>query len=301
MRRETAALRADERILWRKSIPFFLVHLAPLGLLWTGLHASDVLLCLALYFGRMFFITAGFHRYFSHRAFKTSRAMQFVLAFCASSSCQKGVLWWAAHHRMHHRYSDTELDLHSPKRGFWWSHLGWILCRKYQATEWDRIGDFAKYPELVWLNKYHLVPGIALGAACFLLGGWSSLWAFFLSTTLLYHGTFSINSLMHLWGKRRYPTADTSKNSLLLALITMGEGWHNNHHYYQSSANQGFFWWEVDASYALLLGLRKLGLVWELRVPPQRVLDWQHLNAPISPNPLPANTHRQEEPSHASP
>src|SRR5882724_58481 len=206
----------EERVWWRKSMPFFLVHLAPLGLLWTGVHRADLLLVCGLYFGRMFFITAGFHRYFAHRAYRTSRAMQFALAFLASTSCQKGVLWWAAHHRAHHRYSDTELDIHSPRRGFWWSHVGWILCRKHQATDWERIKDFAKYPELVWLNRYHLLPGIALGATCFLMGGWHALFAFFLSTVLLYHGTFTINSSMHLWGTRRYETTDTSRNSLVL-------------------------------------------------------------------------------------
>lgn len=262
----------DERPLVLKSIPFVLVHLAPLGLLWTGMRARDAVLCAALYFGRMFFITAGFHRYFAHRAYKMGRVMQFVMAWGASTSCQKGVLWWAAHHRSHHRYSDTERDIHSPKRGFWWSHVGWILCPKYQATDWATIKDFARYPELVWLNRYHLLPGVTLGAACYLLGGWSALWTFFLSTTLLYHGTFSINSLMHLWGRRRYVTTDTSRNSLLLALVTMGEGWHNNHHYYQSSANQGFFWWEIDLSYYLLKVMSWLGLVHDLRTPSARVL-----------------------------
>jgi stearoyl-CoA desaturase (Delta-9 desaturase) len=198
-----------------------------------------------------------------------------VMAWGASTSCQKGVLWWAAHHRAHHRYSDSERDIHSPKKGFWWSHVGWILCPKYQATDWASIKDFAKYPELVWLNKYHLVPGVVLGTACYLLGGWSGLWTFFLSTTLLYHGTFSINSLMHLWGSRRYVTADTSRNSLLLALITMGEGWHNNHHYYQSTANQGFYWWEIDLSYYLLKLMSWGGLVHDLRTPPAHVLTRQ--------------------------
>jgi stearoyl-CoA desaturase (delta-9 desaturase) len=269
----------DERIWWRKSLPFLLMHLAPLGLLWTGIRHSDVVLVVALYFGRMFFITAGFHRYFAHRAYKTSRAIQFVFAFFASSACQKGVLWWAAHHRAHHRHSDTELDIHSPIRGFWWSHVGWILCKKYQATDWERFKDFAKYRELVWLNRYHLVPGALLGATCFALGGWHALFAFFLSTVLLYHGTFSINSLMHLWGGRRYSTSDTSRNSLILALLSMGEGWHNNHHYYQSTANQGFFWWEVDMSYYLLKVLSWVGLVWDLRTPPPRILAANHVSS----------------------
>jgi stearoyl-CoA desaturase (Delta-9 desaturase) len=270
----------DERPLVWKSIPFVLVHLAPLGLFWTGMRRGHVLLCAALYFGRMFFITAGFHRYFAHRAYKMGRVMQFVMAWCGSTSCQKGVLWWAAHHRSHHRYSDTERDIHSPKRGFWWSHVGWILCRKHQATDWPMIKDFARFPELQWLNRYHLVPGVTLGALCFLLGGWSALLTFLLSTTLLYHGTFSINSLMHLWGRRRYVTTDTSRNSLLLALLTMGEGWHNNHHYYQSTANQGFFWWEVDPSYYLLVLLSRLGLVHDLRTPSAKVLTRNLVGAP---------------------
>jgi stearoyl-CoA desaturase (delta-9 desaturase) len=119
-----------------------------------------------------------------------------------------------------------------------------------------------------------------LGAACYLLGGWSALFTFFLSTTLLYHGTFSINSLMHLWGRRRYATSDTSKNSLLLALVTMGEGWHNNHHYYQSTANQGFFWWEIDPSYYVLRLLAQLRLVRDLRTPPAHVLLANRVDGP---------------------
>jgi stearoyl-CoA desaturase (delta-9 desaturase) len=269
----TSGLRpADERIWWLKATPFFLVHLAPLGLLWTGLSARNAALCAGLYVGRMFFITAGFHRYFAHRAYKMGRVMQFIMAWGASTSCQKGVLWWAAHHRAHHRYSDTDRDIHSPKRGFWWSHVGWILCRKYQATNFAAIRDFAKCPELVWLNRYHLVPGVVLGAACYAWGGLPALLAFFLSTTLLYHGTFSINSLTHLWGRRRYVTTDTSRNSFLLALVTLGEGWHNNHHYYQSTANQGFFWWEIDISYYILKLLSWVRLVRNLRTPPAHVL-----------------------------
>ena len=167
----------------------------------------------------------------------------------------------------------TDRDIHTPKRGFWWSHIAWITCRKYEATPTDRIKDFAKYPELVWLNKYHLVPPTLLGAACFIWGGPSALFAgFFLSTVLLYHGTFVINSLTHVWGSRRYATSDTSKNSFWLALITFGEGWHNNHHYYQSSANQGFFWWEIDISYYILRVLSWFGIVWDLRTPSAKML-----------------------------
>jgi stearoyl-CoA desaturase (delta-9 desaturase) len=246
----------------------------PLAALWTGATAFDWILCAALYFLRLFCITAGYHRYFSHRAFRTSRAMQFVLAFGGAMAAQKGALWWAAHHRVHHRFSDQPGDVHSPKQGFWWSHVGWILCRKNDETRFELIPDLARYPELRFLDQWHLLPPVVLGAACFLAGGWSALFiGFFLSTVLTYHSTFCINSLTHLFGRRRYVTADTSRNSLLTALLTLGEGWHNNHHYYQASANMGFFWWEIDVSYYVLRLLARLGLVWDLRRPPRAVLE----------------------------
>jgi len=246
------------------------VHLACLGVLWTGVRWTDLALCLWLYYARMFFVTAGYHRYFSHRSFKTSRAFQFALAFLATTSVQKGILWWAAHHRAHHQYADTERDPHSPSQnGFWWSHVGWILSDAYDLTDAARVRDFAKFPELRWLNRWHLAPPLALAAALWLAGGWRALlWGFFVSTVLLWHGTFCVNSLAHVFGRRRYETPDTSRNSLLIALLTLGEGWHNNHHRYMASARQGFFWWEIDGTYYALEVLGRLGLVWDLRQPP---------------------------------
>ncbi len=264
----------DERVNWTTSTPFLLVHLLPLGALWTGVTAFDLALCASVYLLRMFFITAGYHRYFAHRAYRTSRAFQFVLAFGGAMAAQKGPLWWAAHHRHHHRHSDQPGDVHSPRKGFGWSHVGWILCRKYDATELGAVPDLARYPELVFLDRWHWIPPATLGIACFLAGGWSALWiGFFLSTVLTYHSTFAINSLTHLVGRRRYATPDTSRNSFWMALLTFGEGWHNNHHYYQASANMGFFWWEVDVSYYVLRILSATGLVWNLRRPPRAVLE----------------------------
>jgi stearoyl-CoA desaturase (Delta-9 desaturase) len=259
--------------VWR-ALPFASVHLACLAAFFVRFRWSDVVLCLGLYYGRMFFVTAGYHRYFSHRSFKTSRAFQFVLAYLAMTSSQKGILWWAAHHRQHHRYSDQEEDIHSPLRdGFWWSHMGWILSDVYNATDFGSIRDLSKYPELRWLNRHFLVPPVSLAVGIFLLGGWSALiWGFFVSTVLLWHGSFIVNSLAHVFGRRRYATTDTSRNSLLIALVTMGEGWHNNHHHYMSSARQGFFWWEIDGTYYLLKALSWLGIVWDLRSPPTNVL-----------------------------
>ena len=264
---------ADERVDWVFSIPFLVIHLLPLLAVFTGVRWVDVALCIGLYYARMFFISAGFHRYFAHRSYKLGRAMQFLMAFGGGTAAQKGALWWASYHRHHHRYSDQEQDVHSPRKGFWWSHCGWFLASKFEVTRPELIPDFWKYPELRFLNRWHLLPPIALGTVVWLFGGWSALLiGFFLSTVILWHGTFTINSLSHVFGHRRYVTTDTSRNSFLLALLTCGEGWHNNHHYYQASMRNGFFWWEVDVSYYLVKGLSFLGLARELKKPRPELL-----------------------------
>ena len=255
--------------------PFWTVHLVCLAAFYTGVTWSALAVCLALFWLRMFGVTAGYHRYFSHRSYKTSRPFQFVLALLGTLAVQKGVLWWAGNHRQHHKYSDQVEDLHSPvQRGFWWSHVGWILAPDYEATQLDRIPDMAKYPELRWVNDHFLLPPVALAVLLYLVGGATWLvWGFFISTTVLWHATFTINSLAHVWGQRRYETTDTSRNNAWLALLTMGEGWHNNHHRYMNSARQGFFWWEIDLSYYVLVALSWCGLVWDLHQPPRRLLE----------------------------
>jgi stearoyl-CoA desaturase (Delta-9 desaturase) len=265
----------DNRIDLVSSIPFFLIHLAALGVFLVDFKWWYAVVALALYAIRMFGITAVYHRYFSHRTYKTSRVFQFILAWIGASAAQKGPLWWAAHHRDHHKYSDMPQDIHSPRqRGFWYSHVGWILTNKNDATKIERIRDFAKYPELRWLNKWHLVPPTVLGVALYVIGGAPLLiWGLFLSTVVLWHATFTINSLSHVWGTRRYETTDDSVNNPLLALITLGEGWHNNHHHYMSSANQGFFWWEIDISYYIIKMFSWIGLVWDVRKPPKHILE----------------------------
>ncbi|MFZ5467921.1 MAG: acyl-CoA desaturase [Myxococcota bacterium] len=274
----TSTRAPDEKIELLASVPFFAVHAMCLFAFYTGVTWQLVGACLASYYLRMLAVTIGYHRYFAHRTFKTNRAFQLLLALLASTSAQKGVLWWAAHHRHHHRESDQAGDVHSPTlKGFWWSHAGWILCRKYNPTRFDLIKDFARFPELVWLNRWHLLPPTALGVATFFIGGFPLLiWGFFIPTVLLWHGTFTINSLSHVFGSRRYRTTDTSRNNWLLALVTCGEGWHNNHHYHQNTANQGWFWWEVDLSFYLLKLLARVGLVSDLRLPPDAVR-WAHL------------------------
>lgn len=256
------------------SIPFYLVHVvAVAGAYWTGWSWKGFALAIGLYYLRIFGVTGGYHRYFSHRTYRTSRAFQFFLACLAQSSLQKGALWWAAHHRHHHKFSDTPDDPHSFRdRGFWYSHVGWILSRDTEDTDMSRIPDLARYPELRWLNKWHVVPGVALAVGLWLVGSWHALiWGFFVSTVLTWHGTFTINSLSHWWGRRRYATTDESKNNFVLAILTMGEGWHNNHHFYARSCRQGFFWWEIDLTYYVLKALSLVGIVWDIQEAPEAV------------------------------
>lgn len=255
--------------------PFWTIQLLAVAGLFVFAWTWEALALVAVtYFLRMFGITAGFHRYFAHRGFKTSRVFQFVLAVLGTATAQKGVLWWSGHHVDHHRYSDTDRDIHSPKKGFYWSHVGWLLVPTFEATPEKQIRAFSAYPEIIWLSRNWLVPPVAMAVGLFLAGGWSWLyWGFFFSTFLTWHGTFTINSLAHVWGPRRYRTTDTSRNNFVLSLITLGEGWHNNHHHYPSTANNGFFWWEIDITYAVLRILEKFGVVWDLRTPPRWVLE----------------------------
>ncbi len=255
---------------YAKLIPFALIHLLCFAAFFVTFSTALLWTCLGLFVLRMFGITAGYHRYFSHRSYKTSRLMQFFLALLANLSLMRGPITWAAHHRYHHRYSDTEKDLHSPKQGgFLWSHMGWFLSKSYDETPLVSVRDLEAFPELVWLNRFYFLPAYALGALLFYLGGTPLfVWGFLISTVLTWHITFTINSLSHIFGRRRYPTPDDSRNNWFLALLTLGEGWHNNHHQYASSARQGFFWWEIDLSYYILWLMSRLGLIWDLKSPP---------------------------------
>ncbi len=271
---EGASADAHDDIVYPSAIPFVLLHLASFAAIWTGVTWQAVAIGVALYWLRMFAIGAGYHRYFSHRSYSTSRVFQFVLAFLAQTTAQKSILWWAAKHRHHHLFSDTEHDVHSPRHtGFLYSHVGWIFAKRHDETNLVKVADFARYPELMFLHRFELLPAVVLAGIAFLIGGWSGLVVGFVwSTVAVYHGTFCINSLAHVRGAKRYVTGDDSRNNWLLALFTMGEGWHNNHHAYQSSARQGFRWWEIDATYYILKGLSYLGVVWDLKTPPEAVL-----------------------------
>lgn len=262
------------RINPRTSIPFFLVHLVPLFAILTGVPATAWILFAVTYWGRMFFITAGYHRYFAHKTFRTGRVFQFVLAFGGSSAAQKGPLWWAGHHRIHHRYTDTALDPHTPRKGFWWSHVGWILSDETSDVPEGTMKDFEKYPEIRFISRHDWIAPWTLAIVCFLVGGLPGLLiGFFLSTVVLWHSTFLINSLAHVFGSRRFDTTDTSRNNPILALLTMGEGWHNNHHRSAWIARQGLRWWEVDMTWYVLVALEKLRVIRDVKRPRTELVD----------------------------
>ena len=258
------------------------IHGGAIVALFLGARPIDLALCGAFYVIRMFVITAGYHRYFSHRTFKTSRAFQFLIGLLGTTCTQKGPLWWAATHRKHHRESDGPNDVHSPiQRGFWYSHIGWILGGDHDQYDPNDVKDLYKYPELRWLDRWHVVPVLTFIALTAIFGGLRGVaWWYAMSTMLLMHGTFTINSLSHVWGKRVFNTTDDSRNNWLLAIITLGEGWHNNHHRYMQAVNQGFFWWQIDVSYSTLKVLSWFGIVWDLKKPPQRILDEARRGSP---------------------
>ena len=277
--------KPGKEVDWLRVIPFVLLHVACLSVIWVGCSAFAIAVAIALYGLRMFAVTGFYHRYFSHKTFRTSRFGQFLFALLGASAAQRGPLWWAAMHRHHHAHSDRFEDAHSPvQHGFWWSHLGWFLSNAHFATRMERVRDLARFPELRFLDRFDVLVPAALAGCLYLLGEWLAstaptlhtdgwqllVWGFVISTVVLYHATFSVNSLAHGWGSRRYATRDHSRNNFWIALFTMGEGWHNNHHHFPGAARQGFYWWEIDLTYYGLRLLAACGLVWDLRtVPPQ--------------------------------
>ena len=271
----------------RFSFPLIFMHLGCLSIFFVPFEKELIILFFIIYSLHVFTLTAGFHRYFSHNSFKTSRVFQFILAFLGTMAAQKDPLWWASHHRLHHAHADTELDPHSARnKGFWWAHMGWIMENKTGQTNLNKINDFRKFPELVWLNKYPFIPPILLVIILYITGlilgvvipepNFSGLqfiaYGFFLSTVAVYHVTFSINSVAHKFGNKRYSTKDDSVNNWFLAILSGGEGWHNNHHRYAVCTRQGFKWWEVDLTYYILRVLQKLKIVWDIREPPKSIL-----------------------------
>ena len=278
----------ERRVEWLRTLPFIGMHLMCAGVIWVGVSRTALLVAAALYVLRLVAITGFYHRYFSHKTFRTSRVVQFVFAVLGTMAVQRGPLWWAAHHRHHHAHADEENDSHSPaQHGFWWSHVGWFMNRSNFRTRSELIQDLMRYPELRFLDRFDIVPPIALAALLFFGGNALAqaypqldtsgaqllIWGFFISTVLLHHVTFTVNSLAHRFGRRRYATSDDSRNNWWIALLTFGEGWHNNHHHFPGSVRQGFYWWEIDLTYYLLRAMAACGLIWDLKTVPARFRD----------------------------
>jgi stearoyl-CoA desaturase (delta-9 desaturase) len=273
-------LRGDgvdlDRIHWSGAIAFIVLNVATLGALFlVPVNGAVAILGIVTFSVRTFALTAGYHRYFSHRSYRTSRAFQLALAVLGCASFQQGPLWWAGHHRHHHRNTDRPTDVHSPRHhGFFWSHVGWPFSYRNEPTQFDLVKDFSRFPELRWLDQHHRLPAFAMAGAAYLVGGMPGLvWGFFFPTVVLFQTTFLVNSVAHGWGTRRYDTKDDSRNNWWIALLTFGEGWHNNHHRYPSSARQGFFWWELDITWLFLRALARAGIVWDLQLPPRALLE----------------------------
>ncbi|MDQ9951468.1 MULTISPECIES: acyl-CoA desaturase [Acinetobacter] len=281
----------EKKIQWLRIIPFILLHIACLAAFWVGVSWFAVIFMLGFYFLRMFAITAFFHRYLSHKTFQTSRIVQFIFVLIGTMSAQRGPLWWAAHHRYHHHFTDTDQDPHSAKAGFWYSHVGWFLNEQNFATRKKVIKDWLKYPELIWLDRFSLPIVILTALAIYGLGSWLAqhfpelgtnglqllVWGFVISTVLLTHATLCINSLAHRYGSREFNTPDDSRNNFLLSLITLGEGWHNNHHFYAGSVRQGFYWWQIDITFYVLKLMSLFGLVWGLKPVPDKVYQYKKI------------------------
>ncbi len=290
--------KASRHVDWAHMLPFLAMHGACLAAFWVGVSRIALAVSGFLYVLRMLAITGFYHRYFSHRAFQTSRVGQFIFGCLGASAVQRGPIWWAAHHRHHHAHADLPEDVHSPvQHGFFWSHMGWFMCREHFGADMSRVNDLLKYPELRFLDRFDVLVPSLLGSAVFSLGmvlkqhdpalgtdGWQMLvWGFFISTVAVYHATYTINSLSHLFGTQRYRTGDASRNNPWLAIVTLGEGWHNNHHHYPAAVRQGFYWWEFDLTFYFLKCLEVSGVIWALKPVPDAARDG--VGAPFTEEP----------------
>jgi stearoyl-CoA desaturase (delta-9 desaturase) len=246
-------------------LAFFVPFSASMAALWAVSH-----------FLRAIGLTLAFHRYFAHRAFQMNRAARFVWTFIGTAAMQKGPLWWAGHHVNHHRFADRDGDPHSPAiSGFYYAHIGWFLNDvRYDRVETGNavVRDFGGAPEIVWLDRYYVVPPVILAAAMYLIGGFPWLvWGFCVPTVTLAHATFAINTINHLMGSRRFDTRDDSRNNVMTAIFAAGEGWHNNHHRFQRAARNGFFWWEFDPTWYVIRAMAAIGIAWDIQAVPERV------------------------------
>jgi stearoyl-CoA desaturase (Delta-9 desaturase) len=262
-------------VAWGDTAGFVAMHLACLSVLQVGVPIRALVIAALTYSVRCFGITAGFHRYFSHRAFRTGRWFQFLLALAGTLAMQRGVLWWAATHRRHHSVADTADDVHSPHhRTFFYSHCGWTLDPANLEIDARRVRDLARFPELVWLDRAKLAPVAVFAALLWVVGPAEFVWGFVVSTVALWHAILATGSFSHrIGGYRNFDTPDDSRNNRVIAVVLLGEGWHNNHHRSPRAACHGTRRSEPDPIHGVLRGLERLGLVRDLHPRPSPVFD----------------------------
>ena len=266
-------------------LPLVLLHLGCILVFVVGASPIALGVFAATLVIQVFGITVGYHRMLSHNSFRTGRAFRLLLTAFGVLAAQNGPLWWVGHHRHHHQHADGPGDTHSPRAGFFWSHMGWLFSTKCLPVRFDQVPDLSRIPEMRWLERNYYLVALGYGAALFAIGTWLShsdpaagvtglqlvVWGSIVSTVCCYHFVWSANSVCHCFGTRRYPTPDDSRNNPLVALLTFGDGWHHNHHYYPPSARHGFRWWELDINYVVLRVLAAAGVVWDLKLPPSRI------------------------------
>ena len=213
-------------------------------------------------------ITLGWHRLVTHRSFQTPKLLEYFFVFCGSLACEGGIIEWVGLHRNHHKHSDTDPDQHNSNKGFWWSHMGWMLHEVPAKTDVESLTrDINQDPVYQFLDNYFLPIQIALGVLFYLWGGWSFVvWGIFARLVLVYHCTWFVNSATHKFGYRTHKSDDQSTNCWWVAVVTYGEGWHNNHHAFPHSARHGLDWWEIDMTWITIWTLSKLGLAKKIRL-----------------------------------
>lgn len=273
--RRMASLQTDQsrtQINWLTALVMLAFHaLAAVALFhftWRGLWVAVALWWISTSLG----IGIGYHRLLTHRGFRCPKWLEYSLAVCGTLALEGGPIFWVGVHRIHHQLTDKPGDPHSPRDGKWWSHMGWVLLGQSLHDETEKLAPYV--PDLrrdrfyLWLSHYHWMTQVVVGLAVYFAFGWQvTLWAVFLRTVVGLHCTWLVNSATHIWGSRRWATGDDSTNSLLIALFTWGEGWHNNHHAHPNSARHGLRWWEVDTNWYVIRLMSALGLVRDIKLP----------------------------------
>jgi sn-1 stearoyl-lipid 9-desaturase len=241
-----------------------LLALLPANFNWTAVGIAVFLHWLTEGLG----IGLGFHRLVSHRSYQTPKWLEYFLVFCGTLSCQGGPIDWVGLHRQHHLHSDNPQDPHDSHKGFWWSHMEWMLRDCEGNKEIARFAkDIVNDPFYQFCQKYFIPIQVALGLLLFAFGGWSFvIWGIFVRLVVVFHCTWLVNSACHMFGYQSHDSGDKSTNCWWVALLTYGEGWHNNHHAYQYSARHGLRWWEVDMTWMTIYLLQTLGLATNVKL-----------------------------------